>query len=181
MKYVPFERLGVIAFWHTKRAEKGDQALPIGRGDDIEALVLYSLPTRWPVTFNGGYIHRDPYTSKLGINAGSPVRIRPGNIIQLKASVQKPLPANFSLLNELAYYSFEQQKIGSSATPNSAGEALDALVGLSWDYKGWNLGGGVSFGLLDERHTSFAIERGAGDVTYHLRIGYKLVPHRLRQ
>ncbi len=177
-KYKPWDRTGIMVFWHTKRSEQDGQELPIARGDDIEALLLYSLPSQWPLTFNAGYIYRDPYNSKFGIDTGGPVRVRPGDIIEFKASMQTPLPDHFSILSELAYYHVGQQQFNDAVVTGSEGQALDALLGLSWDYKTWYLSGGVSFGLLDESHTSFNIERGAGDVTYHLRLGYKLLPHK---
>ena len=181
VKYNPWEHLGFMLYWHAKRAEQDNQSLPIARGDDIEALMLYSAPTPWPLTFNAGYVMRDPYNNKFGIAAGEPTRVRPGDILELKSSLQIPLPAYLSILSELAYYHVQKESLGDVGIENSAGDALDALIGLSWDYKAWYISGGVSCGLLNESHTSFDLERGSGDVSYHLRLGYKLLPHKADQ
>jgi hypothetical protein len=141
-------------------------------------LALYSLPTRWPVNFNAGYVLRDPYNSKLGVETGEKTRVRPGDIFELRTSMQIPIPAHFAILTELAYYHVQREELNSVLVPDSAGQAMDALVGLSWDYNSWYLTGGVAFGLLDESHTSFDMERGAGDMMYRLRLGYKLFPHK---
>jgi len=178
IKYTPWDHKGFMLFWHTRRSAQDGQELPIARGDDIEALFLYSIPTRMPLSFNAGYIHRDPYSNKFGIETGQPTRVRPGSIVELKASMQTPLPANFSILSELAYYNIQKSKLADTEIQDSAGEAMDALIGLSWDYQGWYLSAGAEFGLLDEQHTSFDIQRGAGDVTYLMRVGYKLLPHK---
>ncbi len=181
VKYKPWDHLGFMLYWHDKRAEESDQNLPIARGDDIEALVLYSAPTTWPLTFNAGYVKRDPYSSKFGVAAGEPTRVRPGDISELKSSVQIPLPAYLSILGELAYYHVAKESLGDIGVQNSEGDALDALLGLSWDYKAWYITGGVSSGLLNESHTSFDLERGSGDISYHFRLGYKLLPHPAEQ
>ena len=46
---------------------------------------------------------------------------------------------------------------------------MDAFIGMEWAYKGWTIGAGAAFGLLDEQHTSFDIERGAGLLGYSPR------------
>jgi hypothetical protein len=181
VKYSPWNRMGFLLAWHARRSEQGDQELPIGRGDDIEAIVMFSVPTGWPLMFNAGYIRKEPYSSKYGIPTGQPRKVAPGDIWQLKAAMQIPLPAHFSILNELAYYDISAKSFDHVELGDSAGEAMDALIGLSWDYENWYLTGGASFGLLDETHTSFDIQRGAGDVNYHFRIGYRLLPHKAVQ
>jgi hypothetical protein len=181
IKYNPWEHVGFMLFWHTKRGPQEDQELPIARGNDIEALALFSAPTPWPLTLNVGYVKRDPYNNKFGIQAGDAVRVRPGDIFELKTSMETPLPAHLSVLSELAYYHVQRETLGEHGVQNSAGDAMDALIGLSWDYKSWYLSGGASFGLLNESHTSFDLERGAGDVSYQLRLGYKLFPHKAAQ
>ena len=87
-----------------------------------------------------------------------------------------PIPAHFYLISEAAYYTVSSRKHNDVAIPNTSGEAADVLFGLGWGYAGWNMYSGVGFGLLEESHTSFDVERGAGDVQYRLGLSYKLKP-----
>jgi hypothetical protein len=178
VKYNPWDHVGFMLFWHTKHSEDDGQQLSIARGDDIEALVLYSAPTTWPLTLNAGYVLRDPYNSQFGVDAGNVTNVHPGDITELKSSLEIPLRSYFSVLTELAYYHVSKESFDGRGVESSAGDALDALLGLSWDYRSWYLSGGASFGLLNESHTIFDLMRGAGDASYHLRVGYKLFPHK---
>lgn len=176
-KFNPWQNVGLLVYWHTKHSAKDNEDLPVARGDDLEAIALYSAPTKWPLTFNVGYVLRDPYNSKFGVAAAeTPIHVHPGDIFEAKGSLETPLPAHFSILSELAYYHVDSQTNNSEKIQGSKGDAIDALIGLSWDYKAWYLSTGSAFGLLNESHTSFDLYRGAGDYQIFLRIGYKLLP-----
>lgn len=178
LKVSPWNNVGFQVFWHTKSPEQGAQNLPVARGEDFEALLLLKLPVAWPVSMNVGYVARGNYMSKLGITNDIAYKIEPGDLFEAKAAVEVPVKFHFSLLGELATYSGRKTRIQNAAVPDSAAEAMDGLVGLTWAYGGWNIGAGAAFGLLEERHSSFDVERGAGDVLYKLTAGYRLVPRR---
>jgi hypothetical protein len=173
-KYAITPSIGILAIWHTHNKEKSGQELPIARGDDYEFLALYTLPTRFKSHINVGYLSRGNYHSKFGIDGGQLINVSPGNIWEARASLEIPLKHAFSGLTELSYYDVGTKRIGGVNIDNSAGQAMDALVGIIWEDKGWNIGLAAAFGLLDESHTSFDLERGAGDVTYHLTFSYRL-------
>lgn len=174
IKISPWKNFSFLTLWHTKATDEAEQDLPIARGDDLEAILSLRLADIWPTTVNIGYVSKGKYHSKLGVATGIPYKIEPGDIFEAKSAVEIPLKWHLSLLTELAYYNFQSKKISDQAVTNSAGEALDALVGLTWNLGGWNIGLGTAFGLLDESHTSFDLERGAGDVLYKLTACYKL-------
>lgn len=181
IKYSPWTYLGFELLWHTRTPESGVQDLPAVRGQDFEPLIMAQLPTAWPITFNVGYIFRGNYKSKLGISNDIAYHIDPGNIFEAKTAIEIPIRWHFAILGELAYYNTGGSTVENRSIGGSAGEAMDGLVGLTWGYAGWNIGAGAAFGLLEERHTSFDLERGAGDVLYKVNLAYKLTPKRLRQ
>jgi len=174
LKYSVNNSIGVLAIWHTALQEKPQQELPIARGDDYEIVSLFRIPVRFPSHLNIGYLFRGNYRSRFGIEGGPISKVTPGDIFQAKTSLEIPLRNAFSLLSELAYYNVQTRKIDGVDLNGSAGDALDALVGISWENKGWNIALATSFGLLNESHTSFDLERGAGDVSYHLSFSYRL-------
>jgi hypothetical protein len=112
------------------------------------------------------------------VSNGPAHHVVPGNIFEAKTALEIPLNYHISILGELAYYNFSQTTIAGVAIPDSAGEALDGTTGITWAFAGWNIGLGASFGLLDEQHTSFDLERGAGDIKGIFSVSYKLVPKR---
>lgn len=175
IKLSPASYWGAKVIWHTKLAER-EQELPVGRGHDVEALVLFQLPSAWPLYFNLGYVFKDTYESKFGIASGSLFQVEPGNILEARAAAEVPLFWNMNFLLETAYYNVEKKTIGSETVPNSSGDVLDLITGLGWAYKGWNMNLGVGFGLLDENLTSFDLERGAGDVWTAFSLSYRLAP-----
>ena len=174
VKYALFDDVSLLGIWHMRSPEISDQTLPVARGDDFEFMALAKIPTAWPITFNGGYLYRNPYHSEKGTENAVKVKFEPGNIWEARSALEVPLPAHFVGLGEMAYYHVTSETIGGEHIQSSKGDAADALIGLSWDYKAWSLGTGVAFGLLNERHTSFDLERGAGDVTYRFSAVYKL-------
>ncbi len=178
-KYSPWEYLGFRVLWHIRKAEKAEDEFPIARGDDIEFLQLFKIPVPYGAAhINTGYLWRDSYQSNLGIRAFPKSKVEPGNIFESRASWEIPTRWNLNLLSEVAYYRTGKQKIEGVTIANSDGEAMDALGGLTWAYQGWNLSAGVAFGLLDESHTSFNLERGAGDWQTLFRISYMLMPRK---
>jgi len=174
-KFSPWDHMGFLAVWKTSTSEEEDD-LPIGRGNDVELTALFSLPRPWRPQFNIGYVFKGDYDSSFGIRNQPPSDLDPGNIFETKASVEIPIKFNFNLLTELAYYNVASQSINGVKVKGTDGEAMDALVGLTWAWGGWNIGTGVGFGLLEESHTSFDLERGAGDVYYQFSLYYKLKP-----
>ncbi len=176
IKFSVTDYVGFLGIWHSAESEHERQDLPIARGNDFETILLLKLPTAWPLHLNAGYLFRESYTSKLGIAAGNEVTVRPADIFESRASLEIPVRYHLSLLTELAYYRVGEKKFGNVAVADSEGDALDSIVGLTWNYKGWLVGGGVGFGLLDESHTSFDLERGAGDILYRVNVAYQLKP-----
>lgn len=169
------DRIGFLGIWHLRSGGNEDD-LPIARGPDLEAVLLYQVPTAWPFHLNAGYVFREHYGSNLGIHDGTGVQVKPGNIFESRAALEIPLSDTFGLSTELAYYHVNEEKIAGEAVLGSAGEAMDALVGLVWHRGGWNMGLGAGFGLLKESHTSFDLERGAGDTLIKWTVAYKLKP-----
>lgn len=181
-KFTPWNNLGLMGIWHASAKEKENQELPIARGNDFEVILLAHAPMEWPsIDLNVGYLFRESYSSRMGVQHSDALTIRPGNIFETKAAAQWPVGMNFSLLTELAYYKFGSEEVAGAKLPDSAGEAMDALAGLSWDWMGWKIGAGVAFGLLQERYTSFDLERGAGDITYKFALAYRLKPSKPNQ
>ena len=178
IKYVPFKYAGVRAIWHKALAERSGQSLPIGRGDDVELMALGMLPTPWPFTVNVGYLFRQAYNTNAGVSGALPLTIHPGNIFEAKGALEVPLPKHLSIVPEILYYRVDTRKIGANEVVNSAGDAADAYVSLGWANAGWNIRAGAGWGLLKEGHTSFDLERGAGDANYLLSIAYRLAPRK---
>jgi len=176
IKYSPWESLGFLAIWHTAKSEHPLDNLPIAQGNDAELFALFKLPTSWNCTLNVGYDIRGKYNSQFGVSNAEFSHVEPGNIFESRAAMEIPLRWNLSLLNELAYYNVTKEKINQINVPESNGDAMDALVGITWTDGNWNIGTGIGFGLLDEKHTSFDLERGMGDTTYKFSLSYKLTP-----
>lgn len=177
MKISPWDSFGVMGIWHTSTSEES-QELPIARGNDLELLALITLPTPWTTHINVGYIWKGPYASNFGVIGGPISQVEQGDIFESKGAIEIPLLWNFNLLGELAYYEVDRQMIAGQTIQNTDGEAMDALAGLTWAWKGWDVGLGVSFGLLEESHTSFDLIRGAGDMRTEFSIAYKLKPRK---
>lgn len=178
LKIAPWENVSVLAIWHTATSPREKENLPISRGHDFEGLALVTVPTAWPIHLNLGYLKRDDYTSDLGVDFGDDALVEPGNIFEARAAIKIPMPLSFGLIAETAYYSVDQQKINRIAVPGSSGEAMDLMVAVEWVRAGWDLTGGVGFGMLEEEHTSFDLDRGAGDVFYSFSASYRLSPQR---
>ncbi|MCG3205446.1 MAG: hypothetical protein KCHDKBKB_02167 [Elusimicrobia bacterium] len=176
VKIAPWKLLALKFLYHPSTPEETEQELQVATGEDFEAIALFQIPTKWPLTFNIGYLTRGRYNTKFGVQNGPIYGVDPGNIFESKLSLEVPLKFNLSLLTETAYYNSQDTYISNQQVPSSAAEAMDVLLGLNWAYKGWNIGSGVAWGLLEEKYTSFNLERGAGDVMYKLNIGYKLSP-----
>jgi hypothetical protein len=174
IKFVPWSNLGFQFIWRNKISEEDQQNLPIARGDDLELITLIKLPVDWPAYINVGYLVRDSYTSKLGIEGGQPYTLEPGNVLTIKTSVEYPLRYGLKFLTEAAYYSIEKGKVSNSPISESDGSAADIFAGITWAWGGWNIGSTIGFGLLDESRTSFSIDRGAGDYQYNFSFSYKL-------
>jgi hypothetical protein len=171
----------VLAIWHAAKSEKSGQEMPVVQGDDYEFDALLTFPTRWPLSLSAGYVLKGNYHSTMGVLFVPKKKVEPGDIFQSHGALEIPLAWDFYLLSELAYYYVQERKIDDVPMSHSEGEALDAAVGITWAYKDWNIGTAAAFGLLDEQHTSFDLERGAGDITYKLTIAYKLTRKRLRR
>lgn len=178
IKFSPSEYYGFKLIWTIPKGEKPSDNLPIGQGGDLETLILFKLPTTWPVHLNAGYVWKGGYNSQFGVPDSPISRIEPGNIWEGKLSMEIPLLWHINLLGETAYYNIDKKKIDGEDISGSAGDAMDALVGLNWAFGQWNLGAGIGFGLLDERRTSFELDRGAGDTLYKLAVSYKLEPRK---
>jgi hypothetical protein len=168
--------LGFLGIWHVKAPQKFGQDLPVSRGHDWEMMALAKLPTAWPVNFNAGYIIRQSYQTKFGVDNAEPTTYHPGDIFEAKTSMEIPVGFNFSLINEVAYYNVGQRKVGQTEIPNTSGDVLDYTVGAGWAWKSWAFNLGASFGLLEERLTSFDVERGSGDATIRFGLYYRLTP-----
>lgn len=178
-KYSPWEHAGIEGKWLLAKSEDTTQQLSITHGNDLELNALFTGPdARIKTYMNVGYVWRGHYDSQFGVALGPGYNVEPGNIFQTRVAAETPLYRRLNALVEGAYYNFSQQKINGIGLPNSSGNALDILTGLTWAYEGWNMGAGISWGLLDEQHTSFDLTRGAGDVTYSFKLSYKLKAHK---
>lgn len=177
-KYSPRDYVGFQFIYHRSAGEEGNQELGIARGDDYEVKALFHVPTRVPIEFNFGYVARHPYDTRLGVRAGPQYRVKPSDIGEASVATEFPIRWNVALLTEAAYYIVGKETIGGVNQQKSDGSAADALVGLTWTYGGWSLGTGVAFGLLDEGHSSFDLERGAGDYQLRWMLAYKLRPRK---
>ena len=155
-----------------------DQELPVERGDDYELKALFSIPLRWPILLNAGYVWKGVYESDLGAHHQPQFRIEPGNIIETSGALEIPVRWHFSIIGEGAYYHVAQRRVEEEVVNDSAGDAADASVGLNWRSHGWDVGSAISFGLLSERFTSFDLERGSGNVTYRFQAHYRLAPRK---
>jgi hypothetical protein len=178
VKYSPIDNVGVQFIYHHAICEEGTQELPIARGDDYEVKGLFHLPVSIPMEFNVGYLFRNDYFSTLGINNGPKYRVNPADIFEMSLSAEFPLRWNLALLTEGAYYAVGKQRVAGVIQTKSNGTAADALVGITWTHAGWSLGTGIAFGLLDESHTSFDLERGAGDYQLRGMASYRLKPRK---
>lgn len=174
VKFSANNYFGLLLVWHTALKEKPEQDIPIARGDNYQITGLFRLPFRYRTYVNLGYIARKNYNSRLGIEDGPVYSVKPGNITEAKASLEIPVGKGFMVLTELAHYTVGKRTIGGVEIADSNGSAMDLLTGLLWELKGWNVALATSFGLLDESHTSFDLERGSGDITYHLNFSYRL-------
>ena len=178
-KYSPYEYFGVKFLWHMAQSETTSDELPVARGDDFEFIQMFKIPVSFgAMHLNTGYLWRDTYQSRLGARTALKHKIEPGNIFESRASWEIPALWNINLLSELAYYAVSQEKLDGQSIPNSSGDALDVLLGLTWIYEGWNIGAGMAFGLGSENHTSFNLERGAGDWQGLFHLSYKISPQR---
>lgn len=184
--YSPEIKLGLgdntalLAIWHLSEGREGGQELPISRGNDVEVLLAGRVPTQWPLHLNLGYVFKRRYSTDFGVTNSPLSQVEPGHIIESRMALEIPWRYALRLLTELAHYYVDHTVIEGVKVTGSAGQALDALVGLSWEKAGVILGVGVAFGLLDESHTSFDLERGAGDVSGKIAIAYRLTPARER-
>ncbi len=178
IKISPRDNMGVFISWLIPSRERINDDLPIANGHDVEALALFKLPTNLPIHFNIGYQWRGSYHSHLGVLGNPSQKVVPSSVFENRCSVEIPVRFHLNLLGELAYYRFGQQDIAGKPVDKSNGEAMDALVGTTWIYGGWNIGLGIGFGLLEERHTSFALTKGMGDTTYQFSLSYKLQPRK---
>lgn len=178
LKYSPTDYAGLLFLYHVAGGEEEDPELPVARGDDYEVKALFRLPFRVPVEINLGYVFRNAYSSKLGIRGGREYRVEPGDIAEASLATEIPFKWGLALLTEAAYYTVKEQRVAGVRNLESDGEAADALVGLTWTRGGWFLGTGVAFGLLDESHTSFDLERGAGDYQVRWMLAYQLRPRK---
>jgi len=176
IKISPSRYAGLKFIWHAAIGDESQQELPISRGNDFELKALFTFPARIPLTFNAGYVWKDTYESRQGVNNHQEFSIDPGNIVELTAAVELPLKKHFSIIAESAYYSVQTRKVNGLELTESDGDAADASIGLNWRRKGWDIGAAASFGLLDESHTSFDLERGSGDVTGRFQVHYRLHP-----
>lgn len=173
-----FDSTSMLFIWHLSQNEK-DETLPLARGNDLEIILAHDFPLECPVFLNVGYLLRRDYDSNFGVLNTPRSNVEPGDIFQAKGAFEIPLIYSFSLVTELAYHHVSEGGINGARVVGSSGETLDVLTGINWGWNGWNVGGGVAFGLLDESHTSFAIDRGAGDFMFQFNLSYKLLRSKL--
>jgi hypothetical protein len=178
IKFNPIQNVGLLFIYHMPAREESRQQLSIARGDDAELMALFHLPLRVPVEWNIGYLFRNSYTSQFGIRGGPRYTVEPGDIFETSLAAEIPVRWGLAILTEAAYYTVGEQSVGGVKNTESDGDALDALIGLTWTRAGWSLATGVDFGLLDESHTSFDLERGAGDFRWHWMARYRLNPRK---
>lgn len=175
-KWALTDNFSLLGIFTPTRAEQEADTLPMGRGNDFEMVACYSPATAWPLHFNLGEVWRGRYKSHFGVPTGPVATVEPGNIFEAKAALEIPLRSHFSILTETAYYYVDTMKISGNSLADSSGSACDALIGLDWGWKGWNVGVEAGFGLLSESHTSFEVERGSGDVQLIFYTSYRLAP-----
>jgi hypothetical protein len=178
VKYSPWSAFGLQIIYHTAIAEEETQELPVARGDDYEVKALFRVPMRVPLQINLGYLFRNSYSTRFGVEGGPKYRVEPSDVAEASIAAEIPLKWGFGLLTEAAYYRVGEQSTADVTNEESDGEAMDALVGLTWTRGGWALGTGVAFGLLDESHTSFDLQRGAGDYQLRWMASYRLKPRK---
>lgn len=173
IKVAIMDNVSLFAIWHLKRRERDDQDLPIARGNDVEIRALAALPTAWPVTLNAGWLFRGTYDSSLGVRTVPKKPVTPGDVFEISGAVRVPLKLNVHLIGELAYYRVGTREVGGARIQGSDGDAADAYTGLGWAWKGWDITLLAGFGLLDESHTSFDLDRGAGDADIRFQTAYR--------
>jgi len=166
--------------WHFARGENRE-TLPFARGEDYEFLLAYDTRTFWPIHLNAGYTFRGKYNSNFGVIGTPDSRIDPGNVFETKGSFEIPLFYQLYFLSELIYNNTATREINSASVADSSGEALDIATGITWQWKEWYIGTAIAFGLLDEQHTSFGIDRGAGDFMLKFSLSYKLLRSKFRK
>jgi len=176
LKWAINQKLSILGILTLNNPPHQTDPLPVGNGNDWELVGCYSPGTTWPLHFNVGYVWRRPYKNKFGVVGGPVTTFEPGNIFEARGALEIPLRYNFSLLTETAYYYVGTQKVSGVPISGTAGTAWDALAGLNWEWKGWILGVEGGLGLLDESHTSFDLERGAGDGMVVFYTSYRLPP-----
>lgn len=178
-KYAFNDFFGLQLVWETSSgAEDKNQDLPVVRGNNVEANLLVHAGTAWPLTLNVGNVWRGDYKTDFGVKGGEIKNVDPGRIFQVKAAVEIPLLWRLSALGEAVYYEIGNDSINARAVTGSDGNAMDLLAGVNWAPSNWNIGAGVAFGILDESHTSFGVDRGAGDWKAIFRLAYNLEPKR---
>ncbi len=176
LKWNILQDFSIFGAYSLNKDEDSGDALPVGQGNDIELLAIYSSRGNIPVHLNIGYVWRADYSTRMGVQSQDRVQFDPGDIFEAKAALEVPLGQHFSFLTETAYYKFGSQTVDGETISESAGDALDLLTGLAWSCWGWTVGTEVGFGLLDERYTSFDIERGSGDYSVSVYTSYRLAP-----
>lgn len=181
LKWKFWDRTSFLFNWGLSNKDDDEETLPIARGNDLEFLFCHTLKTEWPIHFNAGYVARGDYNTNFGVTTSPQTKVKPGDIVELAGSMETPLAYNIFLLTEILYNRVDKRSIGGNNVDGSEGEALDALVGLTWNYKNWNLGAGAGFGLLDESHTSFALDRGQGDISFKINLSYILMRSQLQR
>ena len=181
LKWSPSRYLGLVATYHESTSELEGEELPVTFGQDWEAALLFRIPGLSWMQFNAGHVWRGNYDSKFGVAGAPSAGVEPGDVAYGRASLEIPLRFGLALLAETVYTAVQERFIDGRRIPDSDGEAMDALAGVTWSRGGWNIGLGAAFGLLDESHTSFAIDRGAGDVQAVLSLAYRLRPRQFER
>ncbi len=172
------DNISVLGIWHVGTNEE-DQELPIARGDSPEIRFLAAVPTALPLAVDIGYLRQARYNGRLGVQGVPLKNIDPGDIFDARVALLFPLSKGFSASLETVYSTIGDQEIEGVIVADTSGEALDVFLGLTWSYKDLVLGLGGGTSLLDESHTSFAIDRGAGDFTAKFLFSYKLQPKKI--
>lgn len=180
LKISPDKRFGLLGIWDGHHDEDR-QDLPVGRGDNLNLTLLWSPTTSWPLHFNAGYVWRGSYDSRFGVKNQPTQKVEPGNIFETKAALEVPMGNNFNFLLESAFYNVDSTAINSTKMDKTAGDAWDAFGGVTWEWAGLFLGVEAGFGLLDESHSSFDIERGAGDWMGKFSIAYRILSRKTEE
>lgn len=176
-KFALRDNVSIQGIWHISSGEE-NQELPIARGDSPELRFLAAIPTSWPICVDIGYLRQARYNGRLGISGAPLKNIDPGDVADARLALLMPLPKGLSASLETIYSSIGDEKVDGVTLADTGGEALDVFLGLSWTYKDLVLGVGAGTGLLDESHTSFAIDRGAGDFLAKFLFSYRLQPNK---